>query len=421
MALNEAMVWEMRSTGTYNGGSGWYDLVPGESVDYSQQDNPQATITDITTGAAGVTIGSVSSAFTSAMAGNCMFVTGNGVTSGWYAIISVPSYDQVIVDRTIGAGLTSVTGYVGGAFNPAVSAVRNLLYNKNKVSNNQMWIKSGTYDMTVITDTTYSIISLYYNRVSGYKTVRGDEVSGDDRPFFSLASASNCKSIIFLGSYQAYYGLRFESLLTSGGDNLTAFWGSNITLFNCKGLRAGYNGANCFAGNFQTYFVACEGIASSGTAFALNSTGCVEHCYSHDSKVGINAGNRSIVNGNIIENCISSAILIGYGNIVENNTIYNCGAAFNLYNTFNIVYNNIVKDCTSLITGSDYGFYLIDFNNCAEGYTNGYTNNNPKGHGSITSDPLLANPASHDFSLLSSSPCFNAALAVNSNVGVITV
>lgn len=421
MALNSALVWEIRSTGTYNGGSGFY-VVTSDSVDYSQQDNPQATITDMTTGAAGVTVGSVSSAFTSAMVGNCMFCTGVGVTSGWYTIISVASFDAVVVDRTMGAGLTSVLGYVGGAYNPAISAVRNVLYNTNKANYNNMWIQSGTYDMTAITVVSYSILSTFYNKIFGYKTTRGDIVWGDDRPFFSFASANPSYSIVFKGSYQFIYGIRAESLLSTGAQTGWSTQGSTITFINCKATRLSYPESVALDGGDAHNFIACEAICSLGKGISMNDNGFIDNCYIHDCLEGVYLGDRCVASHCVIDGCASAAIVYSATNSkTHNNTIYNCGAAYKLDSYINIAYNNIIKDCVSVITGSRTG--LVDLwalYNCDEGYTNGYTSFCTAGYGSISSDPLLADPANKDFSLISGSPCFNAAIAVGSNVGVIT-
>jgi len=46
-AINAGTAWECRATGNVANGGGYYNLVPGTSVDYSQQDTAQLSLTDL--------------------------------------------------------------------------------------------------------------------------------------------------------------------------------------------------------------------------------------------------------------------------------------------------------------------------------------------------------------------------------------
>jgi hypothetical protein len=58
MALSAATVWEMRTTGAQTNGGGYANLAPGTSVDYSQQDAAQLSLSDIATDGAGTGLSS---------------------------------------------------------------------------------------------------------------------------------------------------------------------------------------------------------------------------------------------------------------------------------------------------------------------------------------------------------------------------
>src|SRR5687767_10192193 len=104
MALSNATVIEVRSTGATTNGGGFVTGASG--VDYSQQDAAQYALSD------GVTDGSAVILTASAatdMIGNLVYVAGGSgtITPAWYQITAASAGVSITVDRT--TGLTAGT------------------------------------------------------------------------------------------------------------------------------------------------------------------------------------------------------------------------------------------------------------------------------------------------------------------------
>lgn len=110
MALTAGTVCEIRTTGSQNAGGGFYDRNPGTSVDYSQQDSPQLTLTDLATDGAGTGLSSATGGFTAAMAGNLIQITGGTLTAGWYEITAYTDTNNVTIDRSDGLSKSGGNG-----------------------------------------------------------------------------------------------------------------------------------------------------------------------------------------------------------------------------------------------------------------------------------------------------------------------
>jgi hypothetical protein len=123
VAVNQTAKWRCGPTGTYSAasntnGGGFDSAISGAGTDYS---NP-ANITNggpIATGSAGTATGTtafsdtVAANFTSAMVGNAIYISGTGLTTGWYFITAFSSSTAVTLDRTPGTGTTGAWS-VGG-------------------------------------------------------------------------------------------------------------------------------------------------------------------------------------------------------------------------------------------------------------------------------------------------------------------
>lgn len=81
MTVNSTAVWRVRPSGSNTNGGGYDAGISGAATDYSQQNAAQASGTHgVTTGSTTFT-DATANAFTSAMIGNALYITGTGPTS----------------------------------------------------------------------------------------------------------------------------------------------------------------------------------------------------------------------------------------------------------------------------------------------------------------------------------------------------
>lgn len=176
MALNAAVVWEIRTTGSDNNGGGFRAGAAG--TDRSQQDSPHvvfdgSTIT-ATTNAAGVVLTITGYTVVSGDVGNLLQITGGtNFTVGVYEITAVDTGANTwTIDRdssSSGSG-SAMTGNMGGAHaTPGFTAGK-------VVSGNTVWQKSGTYDCSSTANVASGRVNLASGFVQweGYGSSRGD-------------------------------------------------------------------------------------------------------------------------------------------------------------------------------------------------------------------------------------------------------
>jgi hypothetical protein len=114
MALSANVVWVVRTGGAETNGGGYDSTISGAGTDYSDQDAPQLSITDLTS-TNSTTCTSVLSTFTSAMVGNILrLASGTGTTTGYYMVTTYVSASQITLDRVSGT-YTAGVAKIGGA------------------------------------------------------------------------------------------------------------------------------------------------------------------------------------------------------------------------------------------------------------------------------------------------------------------
>ena len=115
MAVNATAIWRVRPSGSNTNGGGYDPGISGAATDYSQQNSAQASGTAGT--AAGTTAFSdvVAAAFTSAMVGNALYITGTGLTTGFYFCTAFTDASHITLDRSPGTGTTG-TWHLGGGW-----------------------------------------------------------------------------------------------------------------------------------------------------------------------------------------------------------------------------------------------------------------------------------------------------------------
>lgn len=402
MALNAGTVWEVRATGNAANGGGFYNRSPGTSVDYSQQDAAQLTLTDLATDGAGTGLSSATGGFTAAMIGNIIRISGGTLTAGWYEITGHTSGNAVTIDRTAGASKTGGTGNVGGAF--AFGTTLDSDRFAATVGGNVIWIKGGNHALgeTIAVKDMSAPNNLI---VEGFNTVRGDTPTGDNRPFI------DCGIYYFgLGSRNIARHLRF----TGTGLYVVDAGGSNNKLYNIKAVNPSLT-ANRIAINIETTSVwLCEAVSTLGLAFS-STTGDNQlmYCYAHDSNVGMNV-DRAF--GCVIDTCTTA----GFQTVVAavNNTVYNCGTGIAQgAMTASTILNNIVTGCPVGISATAANNNHNLDGNCWNNTTD-FSNITAGPTDLVATDPLLVDPANGDFTLGSGSPCFGAGVTLDARVGL---
>ncbi|MFA5379905.1 MAG: hypothetical protein WC455_29365 [Dehalococcoidia bacterium] len=412
MALNAATVWEIRAAGSQANGGGFYDRSPGTSVDYSQQDAAQLTVTDLATDGAGTGLSSATGGFTAAMVGNIIHITGGTLTAGWYEITAYTDTNTVTIDRSAGASKTGGTGNVGGAFLYGGSLDGEFAL--MQVDGNKVWIKAGTY--TQGESVTWAAASAATPQIiEGYNTSRGDSPVGNNRPLIVCG-----ENTLNFNSYAVVSNLRFTTTASSGvaGGIATVF-------FNCKAqnLSESANRYAFNASNSYCSFIQCEAESTIGSGVVCGIATQIAFCYIHDSSIGVYTNSAGVaVVGTVIDSCASSGLNIAgtgaLGGLYINNTIYNCGNGIASKGAQSIVMNNIISGCT---TGANWDTNVHNSGNIWDYncfYNTTDRTNVTAGAHDIDADPLLTDPSNGDFALSTGSPCFASGMTLDASVGL---
>lgn len=274
MAFSSTTQWDVRTTGSNSNGGGFDTAASG--TDYSQQDSPQFTYTDLVIDATTNTkITSSAHPFDSHSPGNIINVTGGtGFTVQRIQIVSV-SGAVATCDKAVGTtSSTGGTGNLGGAVATIATA------NGVAVSGNTINIKSGTYSISSTLTLSVTNLSLV-----GFASNHND---GGTKPL--ITTATNSLDLIQLASG------------ASGGETLL----QNISFSNTAATRSSCitstapisSGAlvviNCLFDGFSQTSQAAINADNVGSHFRINNIGVrgteIKNCY-----YGISTNNTSLV------------------------------------------------------------------------------------------------------------------------------
>lgn len=411
MTIAAGTIWEVRSTGSDNNGGGFVSGASGS--DYSQQASAQYSASDLVVDASTNTI--VTSAthnFVGADVGNLLHITsGAGWTAGFYQIVSVAS-NAATLDRSPAA--TSTTG---GSYSVGGALVTLSTVNSNLVEGNTIYVQGATYAETLTLATAVTTNGVIIRWI-GYNSSRGDTPTDAQRPYIDGANTrTNC---IVVNGKAGHIFKNFKIGRATGAGVLST--SSNGSSFeNCRITANGGNGLTSIDFN---YLVNCE--IDSNTSIGLSGAGSsfMFGVYCHDNGgVGMSVGGSTpcvacISDTNAGDAFTNSGSDISFINcIAYNNTgsgsdgfsFSATGAAPRVWITNNIAFSNgqYGFNRTSTSVRTPYFNY-----NCYNANSTAGTNNITGGANDVLSDPLLANPASGDFSLQASSPCL-ASTAFN--------
>lgn len=244
MAFASTTEWDVRTTGADDNGGGWNTAASG--TDYSQQNSPQVTYTDLVIdGADNTKITSAATPFAAAHVGNIINITsGTGFTVQRVQVNSVAA-NVATCDKAVGTvGSTGGNGKLGGALLTIGTAINTGC----AVGGNTVHVKAGTYTLTSVI--TWSNTAANSNdattKVIGYNATHGDYGT---RPLITTSTNST------------------ELLNTSPGVNSVNLLLSNLHFTNTAGTRA--KGIRAVANSVYLYVVNC---IMDGFTLAIDST-----------------------------------------------------------------------------------------------------------------------------------------------------
>lgn len=173
-ALSSTNTWEIRPTNGNDTNGGCFDPgVTSPGTDFSQQNSPQYTFTNLVIAATTTNVTSASHTFVAADVGNCVHISaGSGFTTGWYEILSV-STGIATLDRSAGtAASTGGTFFVGGALQTLPQIITILSTTNQNAVNQTTYVKAES----VISTGAQIAFSSTTNQSTfiGYGTTRGD-------------------------------------------------------------------------------------------------------------------------------------------------------------------------------------------------------------------------------------------------------
>jgi hypothetical protein len=284
-ALPASLQFDARTTGSDTNNSGAFNP-SGTScgTDYSQQNSPQISYTDLVVGATTTNYTSVLSPVTSAVTCNTInVVSGVGCTTGLFYVSSetggTPNF--ATVDRSLGTAASVCTAYLGGANATPCSSYSSGNCQAGAmafaVAGNTINIKAGTYTMPSGGWTSQNKASNVVGTTwQGFSTTHGDitpacvAASTCTRPLLTTATTTT----LFTNS-AGNPGTTLKDLnmsATGAGNTIINESTSNaiITVFDCKlDISATSSTSNVFVqnssglGGLSAIFVANE--------FAMNS------------------------------------------------------------------------------------------------------------------------------------------------------
>ncbi len=336
MALNAGTVWEVRTTGANDNGGGFYNRVPGTSVDYSQQAAPQLSLADIATNVAGTGISSVAGGFTAAMAGNLIRLDGGGgSTAGWYEITAVADGNNATIDRSAGSSKAGIGGKVGGAF--LIGGALDDEWISAVVAGNTAYIQAGTYTAAEQMSVAAHAPSNTPIRLIGYSAARGDNPSGANRPLINVVGAPTC----FGSSTYNGWGLFHLRFATSEAGATAVAFNQYTTVVNCSFFSDDAAAASFGDGSLV---VACE-FEGGTTGLVLGGYGATAfQCYAHDCDTGISIGQQGVVAFCCVQSC-TAGINQSLSSSVLNCSVWGCTNGVVEDNYSSRLVNTIVDGC----------------------------------------------------------------------------
>jgi len=416
-AINAGTVWECRSTGNLANGGGYYNRNPGTSVDYSQQNAAQLSLTDLACVTTTTTLTSATGGFTAAMAGNVIKITsGTNFIAGWYEITAYTNTNTVTLDRTpvTGSNGSSGVGKVGGGIALGSDTIDNEFWVQvvagNTIYVTGTWTFSESVNASAADGTNVLPIKLI-----GYKTTRATTPYLADQPDWTQGA------FYFLPG--DYWIVRNIHAIGSGSSGV---FGGDIAMpviTNCQFLNnSGTAGRSALAVGATAIVSGCDISSTNGNAIYVQGAALrVVNCRIHDSAVGMTNYAQLCVVGNVFYNVVTAlpvsttSLLICYGNT------FNTGATGISGNVAGVcVMNNIIDNYSTAEVNWTTDYVGCWANNCWGEEVPTLTNiSNALGPGNLSSDPGLVDPAGGNFTVPIGSVVLDAGSQVDTNLGLV--
>ena len=268
-ALSATVQWDVRTTGSDSNSGGFDPAVSVPGTDYSQQNSPQITYTDLVVGATTTTYTSVLNVVSSALPGNTLVVTGGtGCTTGTYEVLSNATITAT-VDRSLGTAASVCTAVLGGSKASYCSSYSGSSCTagglSKAITGNTIWQKTGSYVQSGTQNTTNAAGSALSITIEGYGSTHGDFGTA---PVWSQASpganyltiqTSTPAGVLTLVNIQITVGGIYTGAYLTGNELLSVY----SCIFNVTGTGSALYiqnaGSSIEAGIFSSSFVLASG------------------------------------------------------------------------------------------------------------------------------------------------------------------
>lgn len=252
-AFSSTMQWDVRTTGLDTNGGGFDPGVSVPGTDFSLQNGPQISYTDIVVGATTTQGTSVLHPFDATIPGNVINITaGAGCTVQRAEVLSVSGITATF-DKSLGTAASSCTGALGGSLLTVDFVTKNTAVFTN---GNTLNIKAGTYSRTTtwVIDTSAASGNLM---IIGYNATHND---GGTKPL--ITTATNTNKLIQVGSSK--YTFKNMSFSNTAGTRADGVW---FALTNQEGVIS----INCIWDGFAVAINGDNGAGSAGSVHLFNT------------------------------------------------------------------------------------------------------------------------------------------------------
>jgi hypothetical protein len=261
VAVNATAIWRVRPAGSNTNGAGFDAGISGAGTDYSQQNAAQASGTHGTASGSATFIDATANAFTGAMVGNALYLTGTGLTTGWYFVTAYTSASTVTLDRSPGTG-TAGTWHLGGAW---ADFWNNTQSSGPLVPRNIVYILgSGISEpSTTSFDYDFTVYGYYFVPVAGNSTAGLVSFINDPTTPSNAYVAIKIKGACFYQSGLYISGI-YAVATTSDYGTYGFYYGNNSVLNSCVLNQNGNNVTLCAA--YDTTLINVEVFDSTGSS-----------------------------------------------------------------------------------------------------------------------------------------------------------
>jgi hypothetical protein len=287
MAIPSGVHWDVRTTGNSANGGGFNLAATG--TDYSQQNSPQVTYTDLVIGTTTTQLTSAANPFTSSHVGNIINITGGtGFTAGRYCVNSV-SGGVATMDRAVGTASST-----GGAGNLGGSVALPSDITSNLVGGQTIWVKAGSY--SVSSQLGGGSPGLTW---AGYNATHGDNAA---QPTITMTANS---TVLIQGPVtgQQFVLQNLKLTTTAATPSIAITLGSNsICLIKNVWVAAGFTNGMSLSNN---PFVEDCYIGATTTGSAITGGGIVTLTIRNTVILGSHGAGINLTSGNVaMYNCI---------------------------------------------------------------------------------------------------------------------